>query len=85
MSQNLDRGAFVYDVNATDDDVKSNGQVEYVIMHGGEGKFVINSTSGVITTDGALDRERKNFYTVRLKFVCVVLFKMYLFKSIFFV
>jgi len=33
-------------------------------MHGEEGKFVINSTSGIITTAGALDRETKDSYTV---------------------
>lgn len=33
-------------------------------MHGEEGKFVINSASGIITTAGALDRETKDSYTV---------------------
>ena len=33
-------------------------------MHGEEGKFVINSTSGIVTTAGALDRETKDSYTV---------------------
>ena len=35
-------------------------------MHGEEGKFVINSTSGIITTAGELDRETKDFYTVHV-------------------
>lgn len=59
-------GSFVYDVNATDDDIMLNGNVEYAIMHGEEGKFVINATSGIITTAGALDRETKDSYTVNV-------------------
>ena len=43
-----------------------NGKVEYAIMHGQEGNFVINSTSGIITTAGALDRETKDSYTVNI-------------------
>ena len=54
----------MYDVNATDDDNMMNGRVEFAIMHGEEGKFVINATSGVITTAGALDREKKDWYSV---------------------
>lgn len=40
-------------------------------MHGEEGKFVINATSGIITTAGALDREKKDSYTVH---VAILLF-----------
>ncbi|XP_078366665.1 protocadherin Fat 4-like [Oculina patagonica] len=62
--ENVDSGSFVYDVNATDDDIMMNGKVEYAIMHGQEGKFVINATSGIITTAGPLDRETKDTYTL---------------------
>lgn len=62
--QNLHGGAFVIDVNATDDDIHSNGQVEYAIMHGSDNSFTINTTTGVITTTAMLDRETKNMYTV---------------------
>ena len=64
--KNVNDGAFVFDVNATDDDIMSNGEVKYTIMHGDEGKFVINATSGVITTAGLLDREAKDIYTVMM-------------------
>ena len=60
----MNSGSFVYDVNATDDDVMYNGEVRYAMMHGDEGKFAINATSGIITTVGALDRETKDSYTV---------------------
>lgn len=66
MLKNVDDGYFVFDVNATDDDILSNGEVTYSIMHGDEGKFVINATSGVITTAGSLDRETKDIYTVMM-------------------
>ena len=48
-----------------------NGKVEYAIMHGEEGKFVINATSGIITTAGALDRETKDSYTVNAAILLV--------------
>ena len=64
--KNVNDGYFVFDVNATDNDILSNGEVTYTIMHGDEDKFVINATSGVITTAGALDRETKDIYTVMM-------------------
>lgn len=57
-------GSFVHDVNATDNDVRYNGELMYAIMHGHEGKFSINTSSGIITTAEALDRETKDYYTV---------------------
>lgn len=66
LLKNVDVGYFVFDVNATDDDIMSNGEVTYSIMHGEEDKFVINATSGVIRTAGALDREKKDIYTVMM-------------------
>lgn len=66
LLKNVDDGYFVFDVNATDDDILSNGKVTYSIMHGDEDKFVINATSGVITSAGALDRETKDIYTVMM-------------------
>ena len=67
--QNVNSGSFVYDVNATDNDVMSNGEVRYTIMHGHEGKFAIDATSGIITTSGALDRETKDLYTVNMTLI----------------
>ncbi|XP_068723113.1 protocadherin Fat 4-like isoform X1 [Montipora capricornis] len=62
--ENVRIGSFVYDVNATDDDIMHNGEIIYAIMHGDEGKFVINATSGIISTAEALDRETKDSYTL---------------------
>ena len=42
-------------------------------MHGQEGKFVINATSGIITTAGALDRETKDSYTVYMLLYCCLI------------
>lgn len=62
--QNLQSGSFVIDVNATDDDIHSNGIVNYAIMHGSDNMFVIDTNSGIITTKTMLNRESKNMYTV---------------------
>ena len=39
-----------------------NAQIEYAITHGGEGNFVINATTGEITTTRALDRETEDTF-----------------------
>lgn len=51
-------------VNASDNDTEANGLLEYAIMHGDMKKFVINSSSGVISTAGSLNREQREIYTV---------------------
>ena len=65
--KNAAKGTFVFDVNATDDDIEENGQVQYAIMHGAEGRFSINASSGFIETTGDLDRESNDFYTVTFR------------------
>ena len=62
--QGAKRGAFVARVNATDADTLENGRVTYEILEGGDNQFVINSSSGVITVDGELDKESKYEYKV---------------------
>ncbi|XP_067054992.1 protocadherin Fat 4-like [Acropora muricata] len=62
--ENVRIGSFVHDVNATDNDVRYNGELMYAIMHGHEGKFSINTSSGIIATAEALDRETKDSYTL---------------------
>ncbi|EDO34815.1 predicted protein, partial [Nematostella vectensis] len=61
---NAAAGEFVVQVNATDADVERNGHVTYTIMHGALGMFTINETTGVIRTQGVLNRESKDFYTL---------------------
>lgn len=54
----------MYDVNVIDDDIMMNGRVEFVIMYGEEGKFVINVIFGVIMIVGVFDWEKKDWYLV---------------------
>ncbi|XP_048580487.1 cadherin-23-like isoform X2 [Nematostella vectensis] len=64
VPENAAAGEFVVQVNATDADVERNGHVTYTIMHGALGMFTINETTGVIRTQGVLNRESKDFYTL---------------------
>ena len=66
--QGAKRGTFVARVNATDADTLENGRVTYEILEGGDNLFVINSSSGVITVNGELDKESKYEYKVCERF-----------------
>lgn len=58
-------GISVAHVHATDGDRSSpNNDVFYLISSGGNDKFQINSTSGVITTVSGLDREQSSGYNL---------------------
>ena len=54
----------VIQVKATDKDSGSNGQVLYSISQGAEQKFVIDISTGWISTTQTLDRETKASYTL---------------------
>ena len=56
-------------VIAKDADILDNGKVVYNITSGGKGKFVIDNSTGVITTTAALDRESNDVFKVRTIFV----------------
>ena len=71
--QNVETATFVTKVMASDNDTEQNGVLEYAIMHGDMGKFVINSSSGHISTSGALNREERGLYTVCVC-VCVCVY-----------
>lgn len=53
-------------VTATDADAGTNGQIIYAIVSGGDDKFAINSSSGVIRTLTSLDSKIKGFYKLNI-------------------
>lgn len=59
LSELVAVGSFVAGMTATDNDTGINAQITYSIVSGNElGWFVINSATGLVTTQTALDRER---------------------------
>ena len=52
------------DVNATDKDIGDNAKISFSIVHGSDGKFGINETTGVVYVAQNLDREKQDRYTV---------------------
>ena len=53
-------------VTATDADIGTNGQIIYMIVSGGDGKFFINRSSGEIRTITPLDSKVKGFYKLNI-------------------
>ncbi len=65
-------GTFVIQVTASDKDSGSYGAVSYFLLSelGAHApSFRINETTGVITVNGPLDRERKPFYSLTVQAV----------------
>ncbi|KAM6985192.1 protocadherin-16 [Aplochiton taeniatus] len=62
VKENQGPGTTVFTITASDRDQGSNGQVTYSGVT--EEGFVINPTTGVITTTRALDREQHDHYTL---------------------
>ena len=63
LSEGTAIGSTVTSIIATDADEGVNAEITY-LLEGGSDVFVINSTTGVITTRRALDREVENMYTL---------------------
>ena len=60
VEENKNAGERVFQVTAVDDyDRGRNREVEYKLITGGNAKFAIDNTTGVITTLASLDREEK--------------------------
>ena len=60
VEENKNAGERVFQVTAVDDyDRGRNREVEYKLITGGNPKFAIDNTTGVITTLASLDREEK--------------------------
>uniref|UniRef100_A0A336LSR0 CSON015170 protein n=1 Tax=Culicoides sonorensis TaxID=179676 RepID=A0A336LSR0_CULSO len=62
VSEGVSVGHVVVVIKAQDADTGSNGRVYYSIQNETDAMFQIDSKSGVITTTGHLDREKKSYY-----------------------
>ena len=60
--ENLGPPAVVDTIEAIDLDEGPNGTVTYLILQGGDGKFIIDNSTGVIRTTVSLDREEVDSY-----------------------
>nr|CAB3264694.1 cadherin-related tumor suppressor-like [Phallusia mammillata] len=65
VSEDISLGSHVITVNAVDQDAGVYGVVRYAIVHNGDSTlpFVVDPTTGMITTSRLLDREIKDSYT----------------------
>ncbi|XP_055358213.1 cadherin-23 isoform X2 [Betta splendens] len=61
--ENVDLGTVILRVSATDGDSGLFANIEYSLVDG-EGKFRMNLTSGEISIESPLDREKKDHYTL---------------------
>ena len=65
VAENKGPGTSVIQVVAVDEDSGSNGAMTYNISSGtGKGKFVIDPSTGLITTNVSLDREERDSYSL---------------------
>ena len=65
VSEDIAEGSFIYQACATDADFGSDGEIRYSITAGnGDLVFFIDSISGNITIDAALDRETRPSYSL---------------------
>ncbi|XP_021342222.1 protocadherin-9-like isoform X2 [Mizuhopecten yessoensis] len=62
VEENSKIGAMIKQVGATDIDIGRNAVVYYYLTDDAQGRFAINSISGVITTYTHFDREQRNHY-----------------------
>lgn len=67
LPENMEPGATVITLQATDEDVGANGNVTYMIdstLQVIVNTFSIGQTSGILSTKVKLDRERRSFYDI---------------------
>uniref|UniRef100_H2ZF79 Cadherin domain-containing protein n=1 Tax=Ciona savignyi TaxID=51511 RepID=H2ZF79_CIOSA len=64
VAEGLSRGQYVLTVRATDADIGLNGEISYFLSNttGLDGKFTVDTMTGVVTTTAPLDREEKGSY-----------------------
>lgn len=68
IPENVAVGTVIYQTNATDEDCGSDGDIEYSITSGNNGRvFTIDRTSGILSTDASLDRETLASYTLTIQ------------------
>ena len=63
IAENATKGAFVFEMKATDRDSGTNAVIKYRLSPE-ESAFIINETTGVVTVNGSLDRETEANYTL---------------------
>ena len=67
LSELVPIGSYVASITATDNDTGINAQITYTIISGDEfGWFKIDNTTGLVTTQTALDHERRNYVFLRI-------------------
>ena len=65
VNENAATGTSVVDVDATDDDIGTNGRIRYTISGGNQERaFTIDENSGLITLSGALNFEATQSYSL---------------------
>ena len=70
IAESVGIGTTVDTVSCTDDDINSNEQIDYYITAGNaEGKFAIDTTSGIITTIATVDYETTQRYDLDVEAV----------------
>lgn len=68
ISEDAPEGTTLTTVVATDSDSGDDGKVVFSIAQGsGMGIFKVDQTSGVVSTDAPLDREKRSFYDLVIK------------------
>ena len=67
--ENASIGHVLMQMNASDPDSGILGTVSYHIVSGSDGKFQVDRNTGVITTQGYLDRESKASYSLNISAV----------------
>ena len=67
VREDIAEGSFIYQAHATDADFGLDGEIRYSITSGNDDlRFFIDSISGNITTDAALDRETQPTYSLEV-------------------
>ncbi|KAM7141484.1 protocadherin Fat 2 [Molossus nigricans] len=67
VSEDISPGHFILKVSATDLDSDTNAQITYTLHGPGADEFKLDPHTGVLTTLTALDRERKDVYSLVAK------------------
>lgn len=68
VEENSPVGTEFYEVTAIDRDSGNNGAVKYSITGGsGQGLFIIDSYSGMLSTNATFDYEERRFYSLEIK------------------
>ncbi|EDV25061.1 uncharacterized protein TRIADDRAFT_25152, partial [Trichoplax adhaerens] len=65
--ENVEIGTLIVQVQASDKDIGKSGSIVYAILDGNPNNaFIINATTGRITTHGPLDAEKRQYYRLNV-------------------